>query len=436
VFKPGFRKKKPTREVIKEYDAADNNGKFRIYKLSDGSYSSDYFKFLFQSPRWIDTSLRPFCADFYIKLATKKKAFDTFKFKPPSEWQMLALKRFGVDVNDKVTHTQAYFFINDLLKYQGIEYSQFYAMARKHSLEDISLLPPYRFGIEIEFFTDEKTGLEKLKKAFEEAEIPLFMPMHGDKLGIDHDDTPEWKIVRDDSLTVSPKFTRKVIGCEAVSPKLFGAVGFDEISKVLAIIKKTTAGPDDINKSCGLHVHVDAHDLKESDLLRLALLWWKIEVPIIHNFVSASRRNNEYCKNLSDKDILMVARGEWQPNNHSYRNRGLNLHAYERHESIEFRSHHVIFDAHRVTAWIIFCLKLTDAVRQGLTYRDIKPDKDSVLTACGLTEHGSSPILAAKEAMLRRYKFYTGKDPKNRGIEPPSEKDIEEIEKKIAEIGR
>jgi hypothetical protein len=58
-------------------------------------------------------------------------------------------------------------------------------------------------------------------------------------------------------------------------------------------------GNAEINKSCGLHVHVDARDYEGNDLLKAVRVWSKVEGKLL-TLVSESRLNNDYCKPYRD----------------------------------------------------------------------------------------------------------------------------------------
>ena len=62
-----------------------------------------------------------------------------------------------------------------------------------------------------------------------------------------------WKLVHDGSLRAEGG------SFELVSPKLFAQRGFNELHKVCGILSESERVQ--VNRSCGLHVHVDAYDL-------------------------------------------------------------------------------------------------------------------------------------------------------------------------------
>lgn len=62
-----------------------------------------------------------------------------------------------------------------------------------------------------------------------------------------------------------------------------------ELGKAFQESKATT------NNTCGLHVHIDARDLKEKELDKVLALWYKIEKPMF-SIVSPRRIKSNWCK--------------------------------------------------------------------------------------------------------------------------------------------
>ena len=54
-----------------------------------------------------------------------------------------------------------------------------------------------------------------------------------------------------------------------------------------------------VDKSCGLHVHVQASDLKLMDIRRLIKLWCAVEKEVFTSLVASERRENKYCYPMS-----------------------------------------------------------------------------------------------------------------------------------------
>ncbi|MCL4491835.1 MAG: amidoligase family protein, partial [Nitrospirae bacterium] len=74
-----------------------------------------------------------------------------------------------------------------------------------------------------------------------------------------------------------------------MTPKLFGAEGFELIRKVLNIWNDLGGT---VNRTCGTHVHIDAWNWDVPHMLELARIWAKIEQKVLWYLVSPSRRGN------------------------------------------------------------------------------------------------------------------------------------------------
>lgn len=75
-----------------------------------------------------------------------------------------------------------------------------------------------------------------------------------------------------------------------------------QINEICDILK---AGKGSANKSCGLHVHIDARDFEPMDLMKTAILWEKIE-PAMFKKVASHRRTNDFCAPWNKKLMRYV----------------------------------------------------------------------------------------------------------------------------------
>lgn len=166
-----------------------------------------------------------------------------------------------------------------------------------------------------------------------------------------------WKIVSDSSIKPNGLGT----GLEVVSPPLRGLEGFEQIDKVCAVLKDKGCR---VNKTCGLHVHVDARRpvMELPALKRLAMLYAENEI-IIDQLMPKSRRGNEnaYCRsirrglnkidNASSVDALQKALGVKKYVK-------LNLAPYHSRGTVEFRHHSGTVEAGKITKWVSACLRM------------------------------------------------------------------------------
>jgi hypothetical protein len=172
--------------------------------------------------------------------------------------------------------------------------------------------------------------------------------------GYNHRRVRHWKVTTDASVSGQGG------ACEIVSPVLNGANGHEQISKVCAAL---TAAGATINRTCGLHVHVDARGLGRVALANMARYYYHFETAI-DGIMPRSRRgnNNTYCVSLSgysfgtdyenDEAVLRRANGS--------RFMKLNLQSHSRHGTVEFRHHAGTVEAHKISHWVRLCIGMVD----------------------------------------------------------------------------
>jgi len=375
------RRNRPTRELVREIDSENYNGRYKIYRNSDGSYSCTCLSFLFQ--RGVQ-NYHGFATCKHIRNCINDSQVNQTTFKPPTEWQKVALKRFGVVPHESLTDAQAYFVFEDLLHKQGVEYREYENLLIQYS--NVSLLPIYSFGVEFEMAIRNK---QELARKMLEAGIPVTIT------GYDHSLMAKWKIGTDASLREENGYQT----IELVSPKLFGVEGFEQIRKVLRIADEVGCK---VNRSCGTHVHIDAWNWDREIKKELLKVWAKIEVPFVWYLVSPSRRNGRYSKVVDEDYLLKVVCGQRLV--HDDRYYSLNLRAFERHKTIEFRIHNGTTNSKKIIPWIIFCLKLVDAVKRGLKHTDITDTSfNAVMDAVGMDDSATSVIWDARNYLYGRY---------------------------------
>jgi hypothetical protein len=201
------------------------------------------------------------------------------------------------------------------------------------------------------------------------------------------DSTTTWKIVPDGSLS-------GMNSGELVSPILSGLAGLQEVQRVVNALSEAGAT---VNRSCGLHVHCDAADLSGNDRLAIARRYAKFET-LIDGFMPASRRgsNNHFCSS-----ILPYA------NTHSTsgfpRHLKVNLTAYDRHRSVEFRHHAGTVNANKICNWIRFCVNFVERSKER-TMELVGQNHQPAVSSTGgfLTRNANAPVGARA---LRNYRL-------------------------------
>lgn len=196
-----------------------------------------------------------------------------------------------------------------------------------------------RFGVEIECLVSRATLLSNCANNGIAIESE----------GYNHiDRTDRYKIVSDGSVMGENSN-------EVVSPILQGEQGFDSLE---GLCNALTASGAKVNKTCGLHVHIDARGMSENARVMVREIYSAIE-PIIDGFMPLSRRgdNNRYCRRVYATSCIyreVIALGRYYK---------LNICSYESHGSIEFRHHSGTVEYEKISMWVKFCMSLMDLVK-------------------------------------------------------------------------
>ncbi|MCA1452852.1 amidoligase family protein [Bradyrhizobium sp. BRP22] len=172
-----------------------------------------------------------------------------------------------------------------------------------------------------------------------------------------------WKVVSDASVSGGGA------GLEFVSPVLKGADGLEQVRKICAAL--TSIGAT-VNTTCGFHVHVGARDQADNPefFKNLLKLYGKFE-EALDGIMPASRRGNanRYCASIvryapnvdrarSVQEVIGTIPGRYHK---------LNLAAFKKHRTVEFRQHAGTVDGEKAVNWIVVCLKLVAAAKAGKT---------------------------------------------------------------------
>jgi hypothetical protein len=179
--------------------------------------------------------------------------------------------------------------------------------------------------------------------------------------GYTHATTPQWKIVTDASL-------HGINAMELVSPILEGRDGFKQIKKVCKVLNRIGVT---VNTSCGFHVHVDARGASPLNIANLLRMWAKTEAASF-DVLAPTRIGNRWAKRVFSNDLaasyqriaeaVRASRGGsvesliWRFTTDRYMS--LNLTAFMRHGSVEFRSHQGTTDAAKICAWVELCVTM------------------------------------------------------------------------------
>lgn len=166
--------------------------------------------------------------------------------------------------------------------------------------------------------------------------------------GYNHRTQRYWKIITDSSC-----------GFEVVSPILSGEQGLSELRKVCEVLTRLGC---QVNRNCGLHVHIGANRLGVDRVKSTVKRWLANETQNLDSIQPRSRRgaSNQYCLPLANT-IRTDLIDECQTIDElvrlqTTRYSKLNLQSYRTHKTIEFRHHAGSTNATKITNWVKFLL--------------------------------------------------------------------------------
>lgn len=192
----------------------------------------------------------------------------------------------------------------------------------------------------------------------------------GIELEVDNKDINYGKV--EDTTCFGCKYDGSLnVGGEIYSPILQGDKGYAEVKKVCDILKNL-----EVSRDSGYHLHIDSRDLDWRDIKKVWLTCRILE-PLLLHILPESRRGNSYCKQSRHniKDILNIKNREelsdlWYGGDDTYdtRYRGLNIHAWFVHNTVELRYHTGTVKFDEVMNWI----KMNLAIFQFALSNDIE----------------------------------------------------------------
>lgn len=206
-----------------------------------------------------------------------------------------------------------------------------------------------RFGVEL-----ETSGISPDRAA--EVIRALGMPCENE--GYNHHVRGTWKVVRDGSVSG--------FGTEVVSPPLpMTPAGFDELRRVMNALR--TAGAT-VNASCGMHVHIGVEGMTRHQVIAFVEAYLRRH-DSIDRLVAASRRGRtQWCSRLTEVEWASsrarIEDGTFtSPATGRYRS--VNLDAYRRYGTVEFRQHQGTMNARKAVAWVQMLIALRDYAISG-----------------------------------------------------------------------
>ncbi len=243
-----------------------------------------------------------------------------------------------------------------------------------------------RFGIEIEF-----TGITRKEAAGVLNQQPGSVATRYTGGTYDAYETIDvqgrtWKIVSDSSIDPQKMegktrhYANSDYKVELVSPILT----YEDIEPLQEIIRALRAAGAFTNKSCGIHIHVDATPHTPASLKNLVNLMASKE-DLLYKALEIDPERLKYCKKVNEEliktinkkkprtleqlaDIWYEGYGRESRERHYHQSRyhGLNLHSTFTKGTVEFRLFNSTLHAGKVKAYIQFCLALSN---QALTQK-------------------------------------------------------------------
>lgn len=198
------------------------------------------------------------------------------------------------------------------------------------------------FGVEIEFCYSGRYDvlLAKLREAGLSANI---------EWDNDHVSYSSWKIVEDCSVSN---------GAELVSPILRGEDGLEQIKKATKVLREAGCTVD---RTCGLHVHVNAVECTVKQLVNV-LRRYAANEHTIDTYMPRSRRENRnsFCYTLRNMNFDRLETFEDMNrvgnNMRNGRFHKVNVSSFVRQGTIEFRHHSGTLNATKINNWVQFCI--------------------------------------------------------------------------------
>ncbi len=188
----------------------------------------------------------------------------------------------------------------------------------------------------------------------------------------------KWQLVRDSSINCQKKVAgRKQAASREYSVELVSPICFyDDIEDIQEMIRELRKAGAFCNKSCGIHVHINAAPYEAYQLRNLVNIVVAKEDMIYKALKVDSERERRYCKKI-DKDFLeelnkrkpktisgiqniwYKGRDGSHQHYHDSRYRCLNLHSVFQKGTIEFRAFNGSLHAGKLKAYLQFCMAVT-----------------------------------------------------------------------------
>ena len=204
-----------------------------------------------------------------------------------------------------------------------------------------------KFGIEVEFVG---ANLGLVAEAINNAGVPCQFERYN------HFTRDYWKITTDASLASAGGYAG-----ELVSPILEGSEGVAELEKVLQALNAIDGVT--INRSCGLHVHLDSRDMSMGEIAKVFTRYSQYEAQIDLGMPRSRRGEPRWCRSITASNIVETvtnASTKQQGGRALGRYHKVNLSNINERGSIEFRHHSGTTEFHKISNWLSFLMQFVE----------------------------------------------------------------------------
>ena len=204
-----------------------------------------------------------------------------------------------------------------------------------------------KFGIELETVSRDQRTLDNA------VAMVKAMGLNIQDTEYTHSHTPYWKVLTDASL--SGGFCREVVSPAFTSLNN----GFNQVQTLASVF--TTMGVK-VNNSCGFHCHLDVADLTPKQFARIVKFYQVYEQDIDKLHQASRRGNAHYTGTLASYnfDPDRITTMSQLTSIFSTRYLKVNVQAYVRHRTVEFRQHGATVDPVKIINWVKFCTRIVE----------------------------------------------------------------------------
>ncbi len=234
-----------------------------------------------------------------------------------------------------------------------------------------------RFGIEIEM-----TGLSRQRAAQVLSEY-FGRPANFDggyygEYSVLDSQSRRWKVMSDGSIKTEKKEGRQIVSADnTYSVELVSPIcRYEDIETIQEIVRKFRQAGMIANKSCGIHIHLDASPHNANTLRNITNIMASKEDLIYKAMQVEVARERQYCKKVEQSFLDEINRKKPKTLNevsriwynggdghrehyHNSRYHCLNLHSVFQKGTIEFRLFNSTTHAGKIKAYIQLCLAIS-----------------------------------------------------------------------------